>query len=634
MKTTLMIVCTISAMCVVGAVQKPNARKTSISESELRALATVAPTAKNAGQLYSVAMATTNDVGRQQELLKAAAACLIACGKNDVYKKHVKGKLQGVVRFENELKDNCKQCSGAGTKDRRCSECSGRGQCSRCKGAGQTTHVGFDRNNTVKTCSKCNGDRRCSKCGGEGSRKEKCVTCAGTGKAFSEDVAARIFRDSCNAIADSMKFAHESTNGMAISEKGKATGAVNTNAECNQGLSHENSCFSASELQALAGSIPDVKSGGKLYSAAMATTNNIDQQKYLKAAAACLVACGKNDVYKNRVKGKLLNAAEFESEVTEECKQCSGSGMKKQRCNDCNGNCRCSRCTVGFSQRATCSKCNSSGRCPKCNGKGYKEEKCVTCVGTGKVFNKANATCVFRDLCNVIADGKSPEKRRTGQQNVTKAQPIRRRWRKSFAEMCKANSDAASVIYNSVTYTVLENADGDDNFVVLSHGLPSSMYAYSFVIFPTSDSRDQWYESVVECTEKLKSWIRISADKKIEHVTKEIPISEDVFAYANRITHGRGQADLMRRAVRESYEHEVDTHLVKFLGTINAKDTFNRYRVSIGMTCGDSFNSRIFFKYGTIEEIDNELATFLTFVNPKALENARETQAKKEDLFR
>ena len=138
----------------------------------------------------------------------------------------------------------------------------------------------------------------------------------------------------------------------------------------------------------------------------MAAANNSDRQKYLKAAAACLVACGKNDVYEKRVKGKLINAAEFESVVKEDCKQCSGSGMKKQRCNDCNGNGRCSRCTAGFSQSATCSKCNSSGRCPKCSGKGYKEEKCVTCAGTGKVFNKANATRFFRDSCNVIADGK------------------------------------------------------------------------------------------------------------------------------------------------------------------------------------------------------------------------------------
>ena len=149
MKTTLILICTMFVMCVVGAPQNPSAKKASLSESELRTLATAAPTAKNAGQLYSVAMATTNNVGRQQELLKAAAACLIACGKDDVYKKHVKGKLRGAVEFENELKDDCKQCAGAGTKARSCYECSGRGQCSRCKGAGQTTHVGFDRNNTV-----------------------------------------------------------------------------------------------------------------------------------------------------------------------------------------------------------------------------------------------------------------------------------------------------------------------------------------------------------------------------------------------------------------------------------------------------------------------------------------------------
>ena len=185
-----------------GAAQKPTAKKTSFSESELRALAKAVPDVKNAGQLYSVALATSNDADRQQAYLKASAAGLIACGKPDIYKKHVKGRLQNVAEFEDGLKDDCEKCSGAGAKERRCYACSGKGKCSGCKGSGETVSVGFDNNNETKTCRKCKGDGQCPKCGGGGTTKEKCLSCAGTGKVFSKTVAARVFRDICNAIAD------------------------------------------------------------------------------------------------------------------------------------------------------------------------------------------------------------------------------------------------------------------------------------------------------------------------------------------------------------------------------------------------------------------------------------------------
>jgi TPR repeat protein len=201
-KTTLAIICVMSALCVAGAAQKPTAKKTSFSESELRVLAKAVPDVKNAGQLYSVALATSNDADRQQAYLKASAAGLIACGKADIYKKHIKGKLQNVAEFEDGLKDDCEKCSGAGTKERRCYDCKGEGKCPGCKGSGETVRVGFDNNNEIKPCRKCKGEGRCPKCGGEGSTKEKCFACAGTGKVFSKTVAARVFRDSCNAIAD------------------------------------------------------------------------------------------------------------------------------------------------------------------------------------------------------------------------------------------------------------------------------------------------------------------------------------------------------------------------------------------------------------------------------------------------
>lgn len=201
-KTILAIICAMSALCVAGAAQKPTAKKTSFSESELRALAKAVPDVKNAGQLYSVALATSNDADRQQSYLKASAAGLIACGKTDIYKKHIKGKLQNVAEFEDWLKDDCEKCSGAGTKEQRCYDCKGEGQCSVCKGSGETVRVGFDNNNETRPCRKCKGEGRCTKCGGEGSTKEKCFTCAGTGRVLSKTVAVRVFRDTCNAIAD------------------------------------------------------------------------------------------------------------------------------------------------------------------------------------------------------------------------------------------------------------------------------------------------------------------------------------------------------------------------------------------------------------------------------------------------
>ena len=189
------------SVCAATA-QKPPAKKTSLSETELRTLAKTVPDVKNAGQLYSVALATSNDVARQQAYLKASAAGLIACGKPDIYKKHIKGRLQNVVEFEDGLKDDCEKCSGAGAKERRCYDCKGEGQCSGCKGSGETVRVGFDNHTETKPCRKCKGSGRCPKCGGEGSTKEKCFACAGTGKVFSKTVAARVFSDSCNAIAD------------------------------------------------------------------------------------------------------------------------------------------------------------------------------------------------------------------------------------------------------------------------------------------------------------------------------------------------------------------------------------------------------------------------------------------------
>ena len=205
-KMILTIVCMMSAMCIAGSVQKSSAKKTSLSDSELRTLAKTEPDIMNAGMVYSVAMATTNNVERKQAYLKVAAACLIACGKLDIYQKHVKRALQDAAEFEGELKDDCKQCSGTGKKKRRCFVCSGKGRCSVCKGSGQTRAVkysGFHKYHVSKPCGKCKSSGRCPKCV-EGVLEEKCLTCAGTGKVISQTVARRVWHDSCAAIADSM----------------------------------------------------------------------------------------------------------------------------------------------------------------------------------------------------------------------------------------------------------------------------------------------------------------------------------------------------------------------------------------------------------------------------------------------
>ena len=204
MRTALVIICFVPALCAVGAKNNVASRKTSLSESELRAIGVAAPDTKIASTLYHVAMATSNNVERKEAYLKSAAACLFACDKRDVYQKYIKDKIQNVAEFEDCLKEVCKKCSGKGKKARQCYICKGKGRCSSCKGSGYTVTMGFDRPNGSKPCRKCGGSGRCRECGGNGSAMEKCITCSGTGKVLSKAIAERIFHDSCNAIADSM----------------------------------------------------------------------------------------------------------------------------------------------------------------------------------------------------------------------------------------------------------------------------------------------------------------------------------------------------------------------------------------------------------------------------------------------
>ena len=190
-------------MCGIGAGSKATVKKTCFTESELRTLSGAAVDINVARQLYAVAKAANSDAGRQQEYYKAAAACLIACGKIDIYRKHVKGKLKNSEGFESNLMATCRQCSGEGAKKRLCHSCNGKGRCSKCGGSGCVKVVKFNSPVCRKGCSNCNGSGQCPKCEGIGSKHEKCWTCAGTGKIkqFSKAASERAFRDLCNAIA-------------------------------------------------------------------------------------------------------------------------------------------------------------------------------------------------------------------------------------------------------------------------------------------------------------------------------------------------------------------------------------------------------------------------------------------------
>lgn len=914
--TTLKNIITVAlifAVGVAGALQKPPAKKTAFSESELRTLAQAVPDAKTAGQLYTVAMAVSNNVERQQEYLKAAASCLIACDRKDIYRKYVKNRLEDVAEFEGELEDECKQCSGTGTRERRCSFCKGNGHCPTCKGTGQTVAMAtMSLGKRYKPCNKCNESGQCPKCGGEGSTKEKCMICSGTGKAISKIAATRIFHDSCKAIADNMKAVaasngemerstgHPRTISSKLSEvsngpqdevsiqkkmvnerssrrrgrtEGTRSSSVSTAKPVKDGFGTETVDGVVYSYEITGGEAMIGKGGGfsaavenepkgvlvvpsklggapvtKIGFAAFYCTKSseivlpdsvvtLEDNAFCDTKASRIVLPSSirrvgNDVlkdstwfdrqkdgplyldnillgFKNRnemstegafaVKEgtRVIAKGVFEntdfSEVTlpdsvsfigEDaflgCSKLTRITIPKhlvaigsRAFDGCEalatdlvfpegtqeiGDCAFREClkieSVTFPLSIEIIGCDAFEHCPlkittlppfsasayisfelphtiesvklignwthipeklfsqRRNLKKIVLTDGITKVGDGafedcesleeiqipdtvlQISNSAFSNCgklrhvklpsqlksisnslfsrctslesvviplgvtniesyafsdcpslksiSIPDSVDVIADNafdKSCHLEKSEKRHTADHLAVVRKAEELFAKNCNVGGDVAQIKYDDVVYAIVENTNGGENFVVISGLDNPSDYVYSFMIFPTLDSRNQWYVSIVKCTEKLRNWIRVSVENKVKHVRKEIPIytdkgSDKVYAYANGITRGRGQGDLLRKAIRE-HDALSTAQLVKFVGAVEAKDdTFKNYRISIWMTCGDFFCSRIFSASGTIEEIENEIVKLLTFVNPESIENARKAQSKKEDLFR
>lgn len=436
--------------------------------------------------------------------------------------------------------------------------------------------------------------------------------------------------------------------------------------------------LSSSELRAFAKADPDAKSASAIYSVAMATNNVDQQQKYLKCAAACLIACDKRDVYAKNVKGKLQNAEGFEQGLKDSCGKCSGAGKKDRSCDTCNGNGRCSSCkgsgqtvSMGFNRPnewKTCGKCRGDKKCGKCGGRGSINEKCMTCAGTGRLFNKAIAERVFRESCKELADAIDPvilarkEKERKEAEERAKAEVARkekerkeaearakdmpqkqeasaknggdevRKAKEEFTKCCIAvpSENAVGIEYQGISYQIT-----GENFAIyeqesFSIGRQTVWGAVNIVVLR---SRTDWYNAVKECTDKLKEWIRIAEKNKVKHVSKEMHTSYmNVRGYPSKITEGRGQAELLLNAVRRSYSSFVSEQ-IKFVGSVEANDEFKRFDVKLNMVCGEYFKSTIFGEYGSIEQIEKELVKFLVFVDPASLEKALDEQAEKESLF-
>jgi hypothetical protein len=418
------------------------------------------------------------------------------------------------------------------------------------------------------------------------------------------------------------------------------------------------------------------------------------RQEVLKAAGAAVLYAKRETIYAKRIRESIQDIDRFESECFEPCTACGGTGKQDKPCPKCKGD---RRCTMPFCRKGMvvvkrtssmsfvkCDQCNGTGRCKNCSGNGSVRVRCSHCGGEKKRAKIGSLLDVYRNHADLAARWNQVEERekrerkkaeehakaeasrlererkqaeerakaeasrlereRKQAEESAKAEAARlkrereereRKAKKEFAERCEVTGLVAEVNYDGVGYASLENTGGEENFVVYQYENCPNGNAYSYLVFSTVALRNSWYASVEECTEKLKSWIRISAANQVKNVMKEIPLDRNKpYAHANAISRGKGQRDLFVKAIREPYG-KMAWHPIKFIGSVEASDDkFTRYSVSIQMQCVDLFSSEIFSADGTIEEIDNRIAELLTFVNPDMFENARKAQSKKEDLFK
>ena len=271
----------------------------------------------------------------------------------------------------------------------------------------------------------------------------------------------------------------------------------------------------------------------------------------------------------------------------------------------------------------------------------------MTCDGTGNAFSKKVAARVFRDSCNALADvknGKVHTENNSKEQVKTNEMPpqsrvARRREDRNvnvkelYAERCDVTGNSAAVEHGYAWFAVLKNNDKRDNFIIAEVNYSRQPKDTDFVVLPPNCSPDIWYLAVEECAEKIKEWVRVAKRNEVGHVEKEIPIDLDVKAYPGCITAGKGQRELFRAAIRDTYSQYAPESM-KFLGYVKSYNS-ERFGVTITMISGkDNRHGVIIFDdVGTVEKIDESLEEFLVFANPKNLIEAREEQAKKEDLF-
>ena len=685
------------SVCAATA-QKPSVKKTSLSETELRTLAKTVPDVKNAGQLYSVALATSNDVARQQEYLKAAAAGLIACGKTDIYKKHVKGKLQNAAEFEDELKDDCKQCSGVGAKERRCAACRGKGQCSTCKGTGQamaTASFSFDKQS--KPCSKCNESGQCPKCGGEGSTKEKCLTCDGTGKAFSKTVAAQIFRDLCNTIADDMNDAVVSNNvkvdsegGSNLEVEGRRQQNVVTKDTVDKEPKSSRENGNDGQIVYTDGSIVTIPYGTiKLTRLELRSVDNIPQAHTSRGGG------DGNDILKIVIPKSILSIG---PNAFYNCENLKSVMIPDSVTNI--GSCAFGRCknlknvmipdsvmsiepyafqncenltsvtipnSVEYIGRGVFKDCKNLKRVKlpdqlkdigdslflRC----LKLESIVIPPGVTNIGSYAFSGCTslksvsIPDSVDIISDSAFDETCRLEKSDKRLSLDY-------FDDDCDYFVDGCYK-YDSTGnegFIYVEDPSGRVNYLFEGHinirpqaqfpdgrgGVRGAYYVSDTVLFgfPTPEARRLWTHAMHSGCKKMLEWVNTAKENKVGHVEKELPETafKDGYAYAtiDLVPSGAKQKALCYQAIRKGVdngEFVKNARRIEFKCVIDSRDN-TKFNVNLLFGCGGEFPFVLYSCYQkTVDEIQTSVRQFLQKVDPDTLARAWRSQVIRNSLF-